>query len=263
MSYGRLTGEVFMIRLLFSLVVPVVAFGSAVAFSSVSGHASEKAPPEPAGMQALFNGKDLTGWDGDPRLWSVRDGVIHGETTERNKAQGNTFLIWKEGKVHDFELRLSFRCNATNNSGIQYRSKHITEGKVGNAWVVRGYQHEIRNENMLPNVSGFIYDEGGKRGRICLAGEHAVWEASDGKKVISNLLDAEEFRQLMKVDQWNDVVIIARGNHMQHYLNGKKILDFTDKDPELALLDGILAVQLHAGEPMWVEFKNIRLSHLK
>ncbi len=116
-------------------------------------------PAQPENSKEIFNGKDLAGWDGDPRLWSVRDGVIHGETTEENKADGNTFLIWQGGRTGNFDLRLSFRCNATNNSGIQYRSKHITEGNPRNKWVVRGYQHELRNELDFPNVSGFIYDE--------------------------------------------------------------------------------------------------------
>ncbi len=221
------------------------------------------APPEAAGMQSLFNGKDLAGWDGDPRLWSVKDGVIHGETTEANPAKGNTFIIWKDGRTKDFELRLAFRCNATNNSGIQYRSKHITEGKVGNEWVVRGYQHELRNENKLPNVSGFIYDEGGKRGRICVVGEEATWE-KDGKKLIkSDLVDQAGFQKLFKLDDWNDVVIIAKGNHIQHFLNNTLILDFTDNNSELALSEGILALQLHAGKPMWAEFKNIRIREIK
>jgi Domain of Unknown Function (DUF1080) len=234
---------------------------SALAVCSSLGAAD--APPEQPGMQSIFNGRDLTGWDGDPRLWSVKDGVIHGETTTENPAKGNTFIIWKDGKTADFELRLSFRCNAANNSGIQYRSKHITDGKVGNAWVVRGYQHEIRNENKLPNVSGFIYDEGGKRGRICLVGEQATWEA-DGKKLIkSDLVDAGGFEKLFKLDDWNDVVIIAKGNHIQHYLNNHLILDFTDNNSELALSDGILALQLHAGKPMWAEFKNIRIREIK
>ena len=125
-----------------------------------------KAPAESDDIKSIFNGKDLTGWDGDSRLWSVKDGVIHGETTDTVKANGNTFLIWKDGRLKDFELRLSFRCTATNNSGIQYRSKHITDRKVRNEWVVRGYQHEIRNENTLPSVSGFIYDEGGLTGGV-------------------------------------------------------------------------------------------------
>jgi len=230
---------------------------------SLSGIAfAEDAPPE-SEMQVIFNGKDLTGWDGNPELWSVRDGVIHGETTEEKKADGNTFLIWKEGKTADFELRLSFRCSATNNSGIQYRSRHITEGNPRNKWVVRGYQHELRNEVDFPNVSSFIYDEGGRRGRICLIGEKATWEADGKKTIATDLIDQEGWKKLFRLDDWNDVIIIARGNHIQHYLNGKLVLDFTDNHPELALRDGILAVQLHAGKPMWAEFRNIRIKTLK
>jgi hypothetical protein len=223
----------------------------------------DAAPPEPAGLQAIFNGRNLDGWDGDPRLWSVRDGAIRGETTDENTAKGNTFILWKGGKTTDFDLRLTFRSNATNNSGIQYRSKHITEGKPNNNWVVRGYQHEIRNELKLPSVSGFIYDEGGKRGRLCLVGEQATWDA-DGKHTVSDkLIDQAGFEKLFKLDDWNDVVIVAQGHRLRHYLNGKLIVDFTDNEPQLALSDGILALQLHAGAPMWVEFKNIRLAPLE
>ena len=244
-----------------SMVMTLAAAVALLTGTLVRGDDS-KAPAETAGMKVLFNGKDLTGWDGDPRLWSVKDGVIHGETTEQNVANGNTFIIWKDGVTKDFELRLSFRCNATNNSGIQYRSKHITDKGVRNNWVVRGYQHEIRNENTLPNVSGFIYDEGGKRGRVCLAGEKASWGA-DGKKVVEgSLIDADGFKKLMKLDDWNDVVIIGQGNRIRHYLNDRLILDFTDNDPKSALTEGVLALQLHAGKPMWAEFKNIRIKTL-
>lgn len=222
----------------------------------------ETAPPEPDGMQSLFNGENLDGWDGDPRLWSVKDGVIHGETTKENPAQGNTFLIWTGGQTKDFDLRLSFRCSATNNSGIQYRSRHITEGEPRNKWVVRGYQHEIRNETKLPSVSGFIYDEGGRRGRMCLVGERATW-GPDGKSVTGMLIDAAEFEKLFKLDDWNDVAIIARGHRIRHYLNGRLIVDFTDDDPERALTEGVLALQLHAGSPMWAEYKDIRIKHLE
>lgn len=221
-----------------------------------------KAPPEPKGMKSLFDGETLDGWDGDPRLWSVKDRVIHGETTADVKANGNTFLICKSAKLKNFELRLSFRCNATNNSGIQYRSKHITE-KVRNKWVVRGYQHEIRNEIKLPSVSGFIYDEGGLtggRGRTCLVGEKA--EFVDGKKKITGkLIDQAGWEKLFKLDDWNDVIIRCEGTHIQHYMNGRLTLDFKDAEKN-ALLEGILALQLHAGKPMWVEFKDIRIKHL-
>ena len=94
-----------------------------------------------------------------------------------------------------------------------------------------------------------------------MAGEQATW--ADGKKnVTGTLIDADGFKKLFKLDDWNDVVIIGKGNRIQHYLNNQLILDFTDNDPQLALSEGILALQLHAGKPMWVEFKNIRLKSL-
>jgi hypothetical protein len=243
---------------LLALIVVLLFSGQVLAADAV-----RNAPAEPSGMQVLFNGRDLSGWDGNPQLWSVKDGMLRGETTAENPTTGNTFIIWKGGTVKDFDLRLSFRMNASNNSGIQYRSRHITESGARNQWVVRGYQHELRNEIKLPSVSGFIYDEGGKRGRICLVGEQVTWE-SDGKKVIrTDLIDQESFEKLFKLDDWNDVVIVGQGNHIQHYLNGRLIVDFTDNEPQLALKEGIVALQLHAGKPMWVEFKNIRLKELK
>lgn len=239
----------------------ILSFLAVIAFPMMVS--ADDAPPESADMVSIFNGSDLTGWDGDPRLWTVRDGVIHGETTEENKADGNTFLIWKGGRTGDFELRLSFRCNATNNSGIQYRSRHITDGNPRNAWVVRGYQHELRNEVDFPNVSAFIYDEGGKRGRIIMTGERGSWEKSGKKTEPERLIDAAGWKELFRLNDWNDVIIRGKGNHIQHYMNGRLILDFHDNDPELALLDGILALQLHAGKPMWAEFRNIRIQELK
>ncbi len=222
-----------------------------------------KAPAETGEYKTLFNGKNLDGWDGDPRLWSTKDGAIRGETTAEKAAKGNTFLIWQKGKVADFELRISFRCNAINNSGIQYRSEHVTEGKVRNKWVVRGYQHEIRNEEVFPNVPSFIYDEKGKRGRLSVVGQKIIYTKGGKKKVErDDLIDQAGFKELMKVDDWNDVVIVAKGNQIQHYLNGRLVMDFTDQHAN-ALSSGILALQLHAGKPMWTEFKNIRLKELK
>ena len=247
-------------------MIRIFAVAAVVSFSlsAMAKDGPQTAPAESKDMRRIFNGKDLSGWDGDPRLWSVKDGAIRGETTADNRANGNTFIIWKDGVMKDFELRLSFRCNATNNSGIQYRSKHIKDGRVRNKWVVRGYQHEIRNQNKLPSVSGFIYDEGGLtggRGRTCLVGEKATW-GKDGKKVTDSLIDPAGFEKLFKLDDWNDVVIIAKGTHIQHYLNNRLILDFTDS-PDRVLREGILAFQLHAGKPMWVEFKDVRIKNVE
>jgi hypothetical protein len=247
--------------LLPSALVALLAFVPSAPAAEPVLEAPVVAPAEEAGMTRLFNGSDLEGWSGDPRLWSVRDGVIHGETTAAAVAEGNTFLLWEGGVTKDFELRLSFRCTADNNSGIQYRSRHVKDATVRNAWVVRGYQHELRNEATLPNVAGFIYDEGGKRGRICLVGERARW-TGDGKVVDATLIDQADYTKLFRVDDWNDVVIRAEGKRIRHFMNGRLTLDFTDEDPELALRSGILALQLHAGKPMWAEFRDLRIREL-
>ena len=222
----------------------------------------EAVTPEPSGMKSLFNGNDLTGWVGDSRLWSVRDGVIHGETTEKNSTSGNTFLIYNGSgdtpeEFGDFELRLSFRCNATNNSGIQYRSEWLTERK--NDWVLAGYQHEVRNEIDFPNVSSFIYDEKGKGKRLCYIGEKCIRNAKGEKEVTGMLIDEPQFQKLFNLDGWNDVVIVAEGNHIRHYLNGRQVIDFVNSDPATVREKGIIGLQLHAGKSMWTEFKDIRL----
>jgi hypothetical protein len=241
--------------------LPLLCLIATAAVASAQPAIRASAPAEPAGMIRMFNGTNLTGWDGDPRLWSVKAGVIRGETTAENRATGNTFLIWTNGIVKDFELRCAFRCSAVNNSGIQYRSalRPIQETNP-NKWRVAGYQAEVRNETNLPNLSGFIYDEGGRRGRMCLVGEKAVWE-NGRKNVQATICTPEEFNAAFKLHDWNEYIIVARGNHIQHYINGLQVIDFTDQDPALALKEGIVALQIHGGQPMWVEFKDLRVKH--
>jgi len=216
-------------------------------------------PPEPVDMVPIFNGKDLTDWSGDPRLWSVRGGAIRGETTKENATKGNSFLMWTGGEASDFELRLSVRIHH-GNSGIQYRSKHL-EGRQSNDWVVSGYQAEVANE---PGRAGFLYHE---RGRICLVGEKVVM-SPEGKKqvqVVGTVGDAAAiaatYEKALTQDNppWNEYVILAKGNHLQHWVNGVQTIDLTDDDPKGRLLSGIIALQIHAGGPMGVEFKDLRL----
>src|SRR4030095_12214866 len=78
----------------------------------------------------LFNGKDLSGWEGNPKLWSVQDGAITGRTGEDadTKLKHNTFLVWKAGTVSDFELTFKYRIEK-GNSGVQYRSQEMPAGE--------------------------------------------------------------------------------------------------------------------------------------
>ena len=223
---------------------------------------SPKAPAEPAGMKQLFNGKDLSDWEGDKRLWSWQDGVVRGQTTSENVAKGNTFLIYRGGELADFDLRLSFKI-AGGNSGVQYRAKHVPPKDTDeNKWVIAGYQAEVED---TPGKVGFLYHERG-RGYLCNVGEK-VEVGEDGKpKVIGKLGDKDAIGKTYKKSDWNDYVIIAKGNHIQHYLNGWQTVDIVDNDPNKekgAALKGLLALQIHAGPPMTVEFKNVRLKELK
>lgn len=231
-----------------ALVLLVVSIGGA------AEPPAPVAPPEPAGMVQLFNGKDLTGWEGDTRLWTNREGVVRGETTEEKQTKGNTFLIWRGGTLKDFELRLSFRIDH-GNSGVQYRSKQVESKEPSNQWVISGYQAEVEN---TPGKVGFLYHEKG-RAYLCNVGEKVV-VGEDGKpQVVGKLGDKAAIGTTYKKSDWNDYVIIAEGNHLRHYLNGIQTVDLIDNDPKGRLMEGVLALQIHAGPPMWVEFKNVRL----
>jgi hypothetical protein len=204
------------------------------------------------GFRLIFDGKSLDGWDGNPKLWSVKDGAIVGETTRENPAKGNTFLIWKGGTVSDFEIRFQFRLTGKNNSGVQYRSKDH-----GN-WVAGGYQYDI---NPGPEHMGKLYDEKGKRGRMAMGGEKVTWK--EKKEVAGPTVDKDVLAKAEKREDWNEGAIVGKGNRILHLVNGVTVVDFTDEDEKNRLLTGIVALQIHAGAPMKIEFKTIRVKELK
>jgi hypothetical protein len=215
--------------------------------------------PHEKGFLRIFNGKDLTGWEGNPKLWSVQDGAITGQTTADNPAKGNTFLLWTNRSVADFELRCSFKLTPGDakgfaNSGIQYRSKVLDAVN----WVVGGYQADMEAG---PTYSGILYEER-MRGILALRGEKVVWGKDGKKQVVGSVGDPAAIGAAIKKGEWNDYVIIAKGNHLQQFINGKQTVDVVDEDEAKRALSGVLALQLHAGPPMTAQFKNIRLKKL-
>jgi hypothetical protein len=201
--------------------------------------------------QSLFNGKTLEGWSGSEKFWSVKDGAITGQTTAENPTQGNTFLIYKD-KVGDFELKLKFKI-VGGNSGIQYRSED-----KGNH-VVHGYQADIDSGLRF---MGILYEEGG-RGILAERGQKLEISPSGEKKVTGKTTDDKEFLAALKKDDWNEYVVIAQGNHLVQKINGITTVDVTDNHEGKAKREGVLALQLHAGPPMTVQFKDIELKKLK
>jgi len=178
------------------------------------------------GFRPLFNGRNLDGWDGDPRLWSVHNGMIVG-STERATLLQNSFLISKQSFAN-FILRVE--CKLRNhNSGVQFRSEALAD------WVVRGYQADMAEDNYWGN----IYDERGTRGTMV-----------DGWP---------KAKSVVHLKGWNEYEISCDGDHIQLKLNGVQTADLHDS----AKKSGILALQLHSGPPMEAYFRNIRIKELK
>lgn len=182
-----------------------------------------------AGFVPLFNGKDLTGWEGNKSLWKVEDGMLVGDSSGIKR---NQFLATTK-TFGDFELRLEFRLRGgTGNSGVQFRSK-----RVPNDTEVSGYQADIGEKYW-----GCLYDES-RRNKVL------VQAPADLEKVL-------------KPDGWNSYVIRAEGDHIVLTLNGFKTVDYRESDATIAR-DGIIAVQVHSGPPLRVEFRNVRIKELK
>jgi hypothetical protein len=204
----------------------------------------------------LFNGKDLTGWKGLD-FWSVEDGCITGRTTKEKPTKGNTFLVYQD-EVADFELTFKYKI-VGGNSGVQYRSK-LTDEK---AFVVAGYQADFEAGK---TYSGILYEEKG-RGILAQRGQKTVIKegAAPNKpkiEVAGEVGKSAEIQAKIKADDWNDYRIVAKGGHLQHFINGAQTIDVTD-ETALGAKKGILALQLHAGPAMVVQFKDLVLKETK
>jgi putative heme-binding domain-containing protein len=198
------------------------------------------------GAESLFDGKTLDGWKGKENLWSVKDGVIQG-TTHGNKIGGNTFLIWSGGEVEDFHLSYESRC-VGNNSGVMYRSQVVDQA----GYVMRGYQCDLHPK---APYTAMIYGEK-ERGIIITRGQTMTIDAA-GKKTVVTSVEPET----VDVAQWQTYEIICKDNHIVQKLNGEVAIDLVD-DFKDRIRKGSIGLQLHAGAPMLVEFRNIQLKRL-
>jgi hypothetical protein len=201
------------------------------------------------GFRPLFNGKDLTGWDGNPELWSVEDGCITGKTTGPEQLAYNQFLIWRGGTLKNFELRAKIK-QSGNNTGIQYRSRELPD--VGK-WSVGGYQCDIH-----PTAANNAMLYGERIGGILAQNGQNVVIDPEGKR----WLVAEREPVKVEVAEWHEYTVIAQGNHVVHKLDGQLTIDLLDFDPKTQALEGILAFQIHRGPAMKMQIKDVMLKEL-
>jgi hypothetical protein len=214
---------------------------------------ADDVPAKEDGFESIFDGT-LKGWEGDQEYWKAVDGVLVGEVRADNLLKQNSFIIWRGGELGDFELKLEYRVSAEGNSGINYRSSELP----GVKWAMQGYQDDIDGKDAW---SGQNYEE---RGRTFLAyrGQSVLLLPGEKPKVVKELGDRAELQKKVLKNEWNQVHIIARGNHLQHFTNGVLMSEVVDEDSEKRTMTGLLGVQVHVGPPMKIEFRNIRVKRL-
>jgi putative heme-binding domain-containing protein len=215
-----------------------------IAYILSAGNPNEKYFSKSA---SLFDGKSLNGWEGDPTRWKVENGIIVG-SSHGDKLKSNTFLIWKGGEVKDFELSYECKVEGANNSGMMYRASRFDPQN----WRLKGNQADIHPK---PEYCGMLYSEGTGRGIVAQRGTKVQVDAITGKpKVVGKTESATP----VDISKWNTYKVVAIGNKVWHYVNGRLAIELEDnhKDKNLA---GLLGMQLHAGAPMKAYFKNINL----
>lgn len=211
--------------------------------------------------QAIFNGINLKGWDGDPVYWRVQDGAIIGEVTPSNLLKRNTFLIWRGGMPADFDLRLNYRISAKGNSGVNYRSIEIDTLR----FALKGYQADLDGKDKYnlgyPRYSGQNYEERGRQ-FLALRGQKTLLMSGSKPKLVDSLGNTLNLVKSIRPDDWNELRIVAKGNHLKHYINGVLMSEVIDNDAVNRKTSGLIGVQVHVGPPMKIEFRDVLLRTL-
>ena len=204
--------------------------------------------------QRIFDGKTLNGWQApDMSYFTVEEGAITGTTTKEHNPPYNQFIVWQGGAVSDFELKFKFRIfGAKANSGMQFRSSVKDKG------LVHGYQADIA---LAGPYLGGIWDEYGPRKSLAARGEKSVIDAQ-GKKTVTRFADADELVKGIKLENWNEYYISARGPLVQLRINGKLMCELLDLEQDKAAASGVLAMPIIPGEPMKVQYKDLLLKKL-
>lgn len=217
--------------------------------------AASPQPSLPGEFQRIFDGKTLEGWKAlDMSYWSVRDGAITGQSTDEHPCRKNQFIVWQGGDVADFELKLKFRVQGNGcNSGVQFRSKMREDG------LAIGYQADIyQSGGYLGGVCDELHMRDGPE-LLSANGSRTVID-KDGNRTRTPIGTQATFK---KWDQWNDYHIIAIGHKVILRINGVTASELIDNEEAHLDLQGILGLQLRAGEPMTVQFKDIFLKQPK
>jgi hypothetical protein len=209
----------------------------------------------------MFNGKNLDGWEGDPKYWRAENQEIIGEVTPATLLKVNTFLIWKGKAPQNFDLTVEYRISPKGNSGVNYRSTRVDSLP----FALKGYQADIDGKDKYglgyPRHTGQNYEERGRQ-FIATRGQRTILETGKPPRLIDSLGTKQQLLKSINYDGWNALRIVAQGNNLKHYINGKLMSEVTDNDTLNRKMDGLIGVQVHVGPPMKIEYRNFKLKKL-
>jgi choline-sulfatase len=212
-----------------------------------SANVGEK--PDVEGFIQVFNGKNLRGWAGDDQYWSVEEGALTGVTDGTLKM--NRFITYTGSTIRNFDLRVKVKVTAGGNSGLQYRGTMRPEIGLD---IVSGYQCDVVANN--PDYNGMLYEERGRR-ILSHTGEKVIVDTA-GQPWVIGQMPVKTFA----ADEWHDYRVLVQGNHHQHWIDGHPTADLLDFDEKGRALEGVLAVQVHVGPAMKIQYKDFRIKHL-
>jgi hypothetical protein len=202
----------------------------------------------------IFDGKTMKGWEGDTDFWKVENGTFVGEVTKEKPLKTNTFLIWRGGLPANFEFKAQYRISPGGNSGVQYRSEELPNIR----FALKGYQADIDGADVY---TGQNYEERG-RGFLAKRGEISVLKSDMKPTITGSLGNSDSLKSKIKNGDWNELHIIVKDNHLQHFINGVLMSEVTDEDAKNRKYNGLLGLQVHVMPTMKVEYRKILLKQL-
>lgn len=216
--------------------VPQPARGRGLQFTEPSPYDFE----DHAGYVPIFDGRTLDGWDGNPKFWRVEDGAIVGESTPE-KPSGNSYIVYRRMDAKDFTLKFEIKVEGTGGSGLQYRSRTglprlanispaVTafNGPVNLNWMMTGPQADFWPSRVY---TGQFYSENTPMRILAWRGQVVEGFGDRSKRLMGTIGDRQQLGTIVKQNDWNQYVVIARGGMFLHIVNGQLMAVMIDDDP--------------------------------
>jgi hypothetical protein len=208
------------------------------------------------GYVSLFDGVSLKGWDGNPKFWRVENGAIVGESTPANPS-GNSYIVYRNLEAKDFTLKFEIKIEGDGGSGIQYRSKtglpwlrpipaNVTAnvGPVNLNWMMTGPQADFWPSRVY---TGQFYSENTPMRILAWRGQVVEGFGEKSKKLIGTIGDRTALGALVRMNEWNQYIVIARGGTFLHIVNGQLMAVMIDDDPSSSNnQSGLFGIEIEA-----------------